>query len=169
MPAMKRFSSQLETTVTRIRLKLFRQSGLLLLGSCLLCFGCKESGSQPQAVAPADPVAPAMPAQRAAAGLAQQGASRADDTAAQKIMTGAAHEYFQFKQRAVFVIQIPKALELYKALNGAGPKNHSEFDREIVKANQILLPELKPGMVYRFNAEKQELWVYPESEAPSAD
>lgn len=166
---MNRFSCQLETTVTSNRLKLYRQSWLLLLASCLVSAGCKDSGSQPQAVAPAEQAAPSMPAQRAAAGVAQQGASLADDTAAQKILTGAAHEYFQFKQRAVFEIQIPKALELYKALNGAGPKNHSEFDREIVKANQIILPELKPGMVYRFNAEKQELWVYPETEAPTAD
>lgn len=142
---------------------------LALTFGCLLSVGCQETSIQSQSAAQSAPPSPAMPAQPAAAGVAQQGATLADDTATQKIITGAAHEYFQFKQRAVFEMQIPKALELYRALNGAGPKSHSEFDREIVKANQIILPELKPGMVYRFNTEKQELWVYPESEAPPAN
>ncbi len=32
----------------------------------------------------------------------------------------------------------------------------------IIKANNIVLPELPAGQVYKYDPEKAELWVYPQ-------
>lgn len=67
---------------------------------------------------------------------------------------------FAFKERAVFDIQIPEALKLYKALNdNRGPKDFAEFKAVIVDANNIRLPELPPGQRYDYNPETEELVV----------
>ncbi len=105
-------------------------------------------------------------AQKAVAGVGRSGASLRKHTDAQKIISGPASELLQFRQKAVLEIQIPHALELFKATEGRYPNSHQEFMEKIVRANRLTLPELPEGMVYRFNPEKGELWVYPEEEAP---
>lgn len=50
--------------------------------------------------------------------------------------------YFLTRERIVFDIQIATAMNTYKAINGHFPKSHEEFMEQIIKANQIRLPEL---------------------------
>jgi hypothetical protein len=81
-----------------------------------------------------------------------------------KMIAAPAVAYFNVREKAVFEIQIPHALNLYKALEGKLPKSHEEFIEKIVKANAIQLPELKPGMKYRYRPDQGdlgELWVEP--------
>ncbi|MBX3422515.1 MAG: hypothetical protein KF752_13255 [Pirellulaceae bacterium] len=133
----------------------------------LMCISCESKKPEQPAAENAAPAPPPMAAQPAEVGVGKQGASMENDTAADRLITGPAIQLFQARQRAVFDVQIPHALNLYKALNGAAPKSHDEFVREILQANSISLPELKEGMVYRYNPEKQELWVYPANQAPN--
>jgi hypothetical protein len=66
---------------------------------------------------------------------------------------------FTVRERAVFEIQIPGALRLFKASNGQGPKSHDEFMAQIIQANQIQLPELPPGQRYVYDPATEELNV----------
>jgi len=62
--------------------------------------------------------------------------------------------YFSTRQRIVFDIEIPPAMNAYRALNGHFPKSHEVFMEEIIKANSIRLPELPSGERYVYDAEK---------------
>ncbi len=66
---------------------------------------------------------------------------------------------FSFREKAVFQIQIPKNLQLYKGINGHNPRTHEEFMKEIIEANLVKLPELPPGQRYVWDPEKGELMV----------
>lgn len=66
---------------------------------------------------------------------------------------------FSTKERVIFEINIPHALNLYDAANGAPPKTHEEFMEGVIKANNIKLPELPPGHEYWYDAEAKELMV----------
>lgn len=137
----------------------------LALGCCLLLVGCQtatEEASPPPEQVQLEPI----PAQRATAGVGKQGEKLQNHNQAQKIISGPASALFQVRQRAIFDIQIPHALQLYKATNGRAPRTHEEFVKEILEPNQLVLPELRAGMVYQFNTETEELWVYPENEVP---
>ena len=78
--------------------------------------------------------------------------------------------YFSVREKTVFEIQIPHALQLYTAGNdGNGPQSHDEFMQHIITENNIKLPQLRPGERYIFNAETQQLMVEkpkPASPAP---
>ncbi|GAB5404993.1 MAG: hypothetical protein Aurels2KO_32240 [Aureliella sp.] len=124
--------------------------------------GCGPESGSPE-VAEAELGAP-VAAQKATAGVGKQGQKLKDEP---DIIAGPVKVLFKFKQQAVLDIQIPQALQLFKASNGRMPKSHDEFMQQIVEANRLQLPELPDGAVYRFNTEKGELWVYPAEEAPS--
>ena len=70
-----------------------------------------------------------------------------------------ARTLFAFKQRAVFEIQIPSAMKLFKATEGRNPKSHDEFMTKIIKANSIKLPELPAGQTYDYDPQLGELMV----------
>jgi hypothetical protein len=125
--------------------------------------GCAPPAASPPAAAtpPAEVVA-----QQAVAGVGKQGQSLRDDTGVAKMISGPASVLFNTRQKAVLEIQIPHALNLFQATEGRFPKSHEEFMQSIVKANNLVLPELPAGAVYRFNTEKGQLWVYPENEVP---
>lgn len=108
-----------------------------------------------------------MAAQRADVGVAKQGQKLMEHSDAQKVITGPASQLFQVRQAAIFNIQIPQALQLYQAQHGRSPSNHDEFVKQILEPNRLSLPELPNGMVYQFNPEQQELWVYPADQVPS--
>ena len=57
------------------------------------------------------------------------------------------------------LVQVERALQLYRALNGELPKSLDEFMEQIVKANQISLPNLQEGNKYVYDPEKGELLV----------
>ena len=67
--------------------------------------------------------------------------------------------YFSVKQQIAFNIQIPQAMQLYKATNGYAPKTHEDFMSKIIQANFIRLPELPTGHEYVYDPEKEELMV----------
>ena len=70
-----------------------------------------------------------------------------------------AKAYFAVREKAVFQIQIPHAMQLFKAESGEGPKTHEEFMEKIIKANGIKLPELPKGQFYEYRPESEELVV----------
>ncbi len=67
--------------------------------------------------------------------------------------------YFSAKQQITFNIQIPHAMNLYKATNGRAPNTHEEFMSKIIKANFIQLPQLPPGHKYVYDPKKEDLMV----------
>jgi len=138
----------------------------LIAACCLSSVGCQpaaeSTNNEPQPVAPEPP-----PAQRATAGVGKQGEKLLGHNKAQQIISGPASQLFQVRQRAIFDVQIPHALQLYKATNGRAPRSHEEFVKEILEPNQLVLPELRDGLAYQFNTEAEELWVYPENEVPA--
>lgn len=70
-----------------------------------------------------------------------------------------AKAYFAVREKAIFQIQIPHAMQLFKAESGAGPQSHTEFMDKIIKANGIQLPELPPGQIFEYRPETEELMV----------
>jgi hypothetical protein len=138
-----------------------------------LLVGCKPIGdNMGSAVAEADaavaPPAPAVfPPQRANADLCKLGAKLRDNNDAQKMITGVPGKLLDVKVGAVLDIQIPQAIQLFKASEGRVPKNHAEFVAKVLEPNMLKLPELIDGMVYQFNPIKEELWAYPKDEVPA--
>jgi len=161
----------------------------LLFANCIsltLLIGCDGSAlvqpkpEAPPAIAPSTPVASSGEeaattvadnqvgeigiAQKAGVGVGIRGDSLRNEEGIGKIIASPAVTYFNVREKAVFEIQIPHALNLYKALEGKLPKSHEEFMDKIVKANGIQLLELKPGMKYRYRPDQGdlgELWVEP--------
>ena len=128
-------------------------------GCCLALVGCEP---MPTASTPAEPAtSPAMESMKAQVGSGIKGRSLDNETGVGKMISAPVSAFFAVKERVAFDIQIPQALGLFRASEGRFPKSHEEFMEKIVKANQIKLPELPPGMVYRFNTELGELWVDP--------
>ena len=72
-----------------------------------------------------------------------------------------ARQYFQIRERIVFQVQVPQALNTYKALDpqGKGPQTHDEFMEKVIRANGLTLPELPPGIEYQYDPETEELMV----------
>jgi hypothetical protein len=67
--------------------------------------------------------------------------------------------YFSAREQIEFLIKIPEAMKMFKAINGRNPKSQEEFDREIIKASGVNLPELPEGSKYVYDPEKGELTV----------
>jgi hypothetical protein len=72
-----------------------------------------------------------------------------------------ASTYFMAKERIAFDIQIPHAMNLFKAMEGHMPKSHEEFMEKIIKANQIQLPKLPEGERYVYDPKQEQLMVEP--------
>ena len=75
------------------------------------------------------------------------------------VLVTPAKAYFSARERIVFEIQVPNALNLYKASEGHAPKTHDEFMKKIVQANQIKLPPLPPGHKYVYDPMTEQLMV----------
>jgi hypothetical protein len=71
---------------------------------------------------------------------------------------------FAVRERLVFTVQIPEAMKLFKAEQGRAPKDNDEFMAEIIKKNNIRLPQLPDGDRYMYYPKTEELMV--ESPAP---
>lgn len=118
------------------------------------------SAGAPEGVAATPAESPGI-AQKAGVGVGIRGDSLRNEEGIGEMIAAPAVALFNTKERVVFEIQIPQALQLYQALEGRLPKSHDEFMSKIVKANSIQLPELKPGMKYNFRPDVGELWVEP--------
>jgi hypothetical protein len=134
--------------------------------TCLL--GCENQPSSATNSLPPDVVAtPKFEAKPAEVGVGVQGQSLQNEKGVGKIIAQPAMTLFQTKQKVVFEIQVPQALELYRAGEGNGeyPKSHAEFMSKVINANNIQLPKLPEGQVYRYRPhEEQKLWVEPKPE-----
>lgn len=97
----------------------------------------------------------------AKAGVGIKGRKLDDEQGIGKIIAQPAITLFAVRERVVFEIQIPQALQVYQAIQGEKPKTHEIFMKEVIKANQIKLPELPEGREYRYRPDLGELWVEP--------
>ena len=88
------------------------------------------------------------------------------------VVTEPVRVYFRLQEASVYEIQIPSALNLFKAEHNRYPKDWAEFKREILDPASIQLPELPQGERYVFDGKLGELQVERparEGETPSAD
>jgi hypothetical protein len=95
---------------------------------------------------------------KAKVGVGAKGRRLEDERLVQTIVTPAV-ALFRTRERTVFEIQIPKALQLYEALHGDKPQTHEEFFEQIIKANRIELPGLPKGHRYVYDPDKGQLMV----------
>ncbi|MEX2561450.1 MAG: hypothetical protein WD403_16115 [Pirellulales bacterium] len=107
-----------------------------------------------QAPAPAAPAPqPEMVRERATAGVTGKGDYEPG------LITTPISAYFSVRERIVFDIQIPHAMNLYEATNGYKPKSQEVFMKEIIEFNQIELPALPIGHRYVYEPATGELLV----------
>lgn len=150
---------------------------IVSLATCVIaigCIGCKPeeqvqrdlAAQKAAQEAAASAAAPPQEAQKAGVGVGEKGRSLegGSENNPATIISGPAAAYFRTKEKIVFEIQIPQAMNLYMAEKGRNPRNHDEFMRDIIDLNRIPLPKLPSGMVYRYDSEKGELWVIPEKD-----
>lgn len=144
--------------------------GALVSVCMLVLLGCQPADfivekpapeAAPAATTAVEPEVPAGIAQKAEVGVGIRGDSLRNEQGVGKIIASSAVAYFNTKEKVVFEIQIPHAMNLYRALEGNFPKTHEQFMNKIIKENQIQLPELKPGMQYKYRPDLGELWVEP--------
>jgi len=150
--------------------------GLLLLsGSGML--GCDPPPAAPARPAaslppgfeaPAEAATPAPEASseasaESASRQAQVGVGRKGHAYGFDPITQPAATYWRAKEKIAFEIQIPHALQLFKALSpdGRGPDSHEAFLRDIITPNAIELPELPEGLHYRYDPQSETLMVEP--------
>lgn len=135
---------------------------VLLLG--LVILGCEPpkapvaSSLPPPPPAPPAPPPPAPEVERVKAEVGVGVKGRSLDEYEGVVVTPA-KTLFAFKEKAVFDIQIPQALQLFNASEGRNPESHEEFMEKIVKFNNIKLPELRQGERYVFDPATNELMV----------
>jgi hypothetical protein len=132
------------------------------------------AASAPAAGAPEAP-AEAMPAEASSAedGAAPGAAPGSTDEVAQVgvgakgqnyggpgLVTTPIEAYFRAEERIAFEVQIPKAMQLYKAEhNDKGPKTQEEYMNIIIKENGVQLPELPEGEEYFYDPATEQLMV----------
>jgi len=123
--------------------------------------GTAEPSTEPQSPAPntGQPDAGGERV-RAEVGVAKQGQATKDIKGGiGGMIVQPARSLFAVKQRAVFEIKIPHAMNLFSATEGRKPKSNEEFMAKIIKANNIKLPELPAGQTYVYDPELGELMV----------
>jgi len=113
----------------------------------------RRSPSEPQETGSAQPAASSV-REEARGGVGEKGRGYGDGP-----VTTPVAAYFAVQERLVFDVQIPQAMNLYKAAEGRAPKTHDEFMRNIVAANQIRLPALPAGHRYVYDPKSERLMV----------
>ncbi len=133
------------------------------VGTCLS--GCGQPSQPvnltPTSATPAGVVAlPAEPVEsvqvKAGVGSGKKGRSLDEH---EGIIVTPAKTYFIAKEKIKFEIEIPKALQLFDALEGRGPNTHEEFMEKVIKAYNIKLPELPEGHKYVYDPMTKTLMV----------
>lgn len=109
-----------------------------------------------------DPNLPSADGQRvvAEAGVGKQGQSLQNEQGIGAMIVQPARSLFAVKQRLVFEVQIPKAMQSFEAIEGRKPRTHDEYMNKIIKANLIKLPELPAGQSYVYDPDLGELMVH---------
>ena len=85
---------------------------------------------------------PGGPGVPAGVGVGAQGRSLDNESG---VLVQPAKSLFATRERMVFQVSIPQALQLFEATEGRKPKNHDEFMTKIIQANNIELPRLPEG------------------------
>jgi hypothetical protein len=119
------------------------------------------------ATAPATPEAPAEDGSVPAAApgstdeVAQVGVgAKGQNYGGPGLVTTPIEAYFRAEERIAFEVQIPKAMQLYKAEhNDKGPKTQEEYMNIIIKENGVQLPELPEGEEYFYDPATEQLMV----------
>lgn len=114
-----------------------------------------RSSPAPEAAA-APPVDPNVERVKAEKGVGIKGRSLDEY---EGVIVTPAKQIFTVRERVVFEIQIPSALNLFNASEGRNPESHEEFMEKIVQFNNIKLPELPPGQKYVYDPARNELMV----------
>jgi hypothetical protein len=73
-----------------------------------------------------------------------------------------------YAEHAMIFNNMNYALKLYQAERGEYPKSHEEFKEQIIQANQIVLPELDPGVEYIYDPADHKLKIWRPADAESA-
>lgn len=111
----------------------------------------------------APPAAPTGDVVKAEAGVGKKGRGYGGG-----VVTEIIRAKFASEQRIVFDIQIPKAMQLFKATNDRAPKTHEEFMTAIIQENGIVLPELPAGDRYFYDPKLEELMVEQQRPTPGS-
>jgi hypothetical protein len=102
--------------------------------------------------APAAPIAPPTETKKAGVGVGRKGRYSG-------LGVASVASLFAAKEKIAFEIQIPQAMNLFKASEGRPPKSHEEFMERIIKENQIRLPQLPDGDRYIYDPKTEQLMV----------
>ncbi|MGI8981441.1 MAG: hypothetical protein ACR2FY_19620 [Pirellulaceae bacterium] len=141
------------------------QGFVLCVSAGTFLFGCGKLSqpvvATPTSATPAGVVAlPAEPAQtvqvKAGVGSGKKGRSLDKH---EGIIVTPAKTLFAAKEKIKFEIEIPKALQLFDALEGRGPSTHEEFMEKVIKAYNVELPELPEGHRYLYDPMTKTLMV----------
>lgn len=107
---------------------------------------------------PSEPVSPTpgpgMELKKAELGVGDKGRGYSPGIITTPIAT-----YFGVQERLVFEVQIPKAMQLFKAMENRPPKDQEEFMKKIIKENSIKLPSLPLGHRYIYDPKAEQLMV----------
>ena len=107
----------------------------------------------PQTMPFAQPPAQNMVQEKAEVGMGRKGHY------SQGFITTPLATFWRTQEMVAYRVQVPHALDLYKATHGHFPKTQEEFEREILTPNGIKLPELPQNHRYVYDPEKGELLV----------
>lgn len=77
------------------------------------------------------------------------------------IVPGAAAvaSFYAMKERLAYNVQVKQALDLFEATEGRKPNSQEEFEEKILKANNLVLPELPQGCRYEYDPKTGDLMV----------
>ncbi len=137
--------------ITRLVFVSISLLGLFAMSGCL-----PPPGEETAADVQQPPKAPAEEVVQALPGVGKQGQIVGDGRG---YLTTVAATLFKTKQRVVFDIQIPQAMQLYQAEHEHYPKTGEEFFSVIIDFNNIALPELPEGHTYVYDPEQGQLMV----------
>lgn len=139
-----------------------RRACCVAILACAVC-GCDLFKEPKKKVADAPVVQqeaapPQMEQVKADVGVGQKG-SKIRGEGMNQMIAGPAIAYFNAKEKVVFQIQVPHALNLYWGEHGEYPKSHDEFMEKVINFNMIQLPALKEGARYVYDVESHTLMV----------
>jgi len=93
---------------------------------------------------------------KAEVGVGIKGRSLDNETG---VIVQSAKTLFAIREKAVFDISIPHAMNLFQGAEGRFPNSDEEFMQKIIKENNIKLPQLPPGQTYYYDPETHDLMV----------
>ncbi|MBL9124093.1 MAG: hypothetical protein JNG90_10710 [Planctomycetaceae bacterium] len=107
------------------------------------------------ATAAVEPAAPPSTVQKPA----DVGAGKRGHDLGQGIIATPVAAYFAAQEQVAFRVEVPQAMNLFKAEKGYAPRSNEEFMKDIIQANNIKLPELPAGHKYIYDPVQEQLMV----------